>query len=185
MISLPAFNVLEEPWIPVRTRTGEVSDVSLTDALLNARAYAALAETSPPNLIALYRVLLAALARAVLVVPLHQPLHHCIVHWKPDRANGATPTVRAGSTKDCPKRRFENIWSELPTPIVVLRQEPVRTTANQLHRIIARELRERACIKVDPDVVQRGRFTLHDRAAPEVGLYVSAMRRHHGDDRLA
>lgn len=59
------FNLLDEPWIPVRTLAGEVLEVSLTDALLKARDYAALAETSPPNLIALYRLLLAALHRAL------------------------------------------------------------------------------------------------------------------------
>ena len=65
MTEHPAFNLLDEPWIPVRTQTGEVHEVSLTDALLKARDYAALAETSPPNLIALYRLLLAALHRAL------------------------------------------------------------------------------------------------------------------------
>lgn len=61
----PAFNLIDEPWIPVRTLGGEVREVSLTEALLNAREYAALAETSPPNLIALYRLLLAVLHRAL------------------------------------------------------------------------------------------------------------------------
>lgn len=62
---VPAFNLLDEPWISVRTHTGEVGEVSLMDALLKARDYAALAETSPPNLIALYRLLLATLHRAL------------------------------------------------------------------------------------------------------------------------
>lgn len=61
----PVFNLLDEPWIPVRTLDGKVCEVSLADVLLNAREYAALAETSPPNLIALYRLLLAILHRAL------------------------------------------------------------------------------------------------------------------------
>ena len=61
----PAFNLLDEPWIPVRTPTGEVLDINLSDALLKARDYTALAETSPPNLIALHRLLLAVLHRAL------------------------------------------------------------------------------------------------------------------------
>ena len=61
----PAFNLLDEPWIPARTHEGEVLDISLSDALLKACDYAALAETSPPNLIALYRLLLAMLHRAL------------------------------------------------------------------------------------------------------------------------
>lgn len=65
MTDQPTFNLLDEPWIPVRTHAGGVIEVSLSDALLKARDYAALAETSPPNLIALYRLLLAALHRAL------------------------------------------------------------------------------------------------------------------------
>jgi CRISPR system Cascade subunit CasA len=61
----PAFNLLDEPWIPVRLPGGAVRDVSLTQALLEADQIAALAETSPPNLIALYRLLLACLHRAL------------------------------------------------------------------------------------------------------------------------
>ena len=61
----PTFNLLDEPWIPVRTHNGEVREVGLLDALLHAPDYAALAETSPPNLIALYRLLLAITHRAL------------------------------------------------------------------------------------------------------------------------
>ena len=61
----PAFNLLDEAWIPVRRQDGTVFDVSLSEALLHAADYTALAETSPPNLIALYRVLLAVLHRAL------------------------------------------------------------------------------------------------------------------------
>ena len=61
----PVFNLLDEPWIPVRDAAGEVHDVNLADALLHAAEFAGLAETSPPNLIALYRVLLAIVHRAL------------------------------------------------------------------------------------------------------------------------
>jgi len=61
----PAFNLLDEPWIPVRTLAGDVLDITLSDALLKARDYTSLAETSPPNLIALYRLLLGMLHRAL------------------------------------------------------------------------------------------------------------------------
>lgn len=60
-----AFNLLDEPWIPVRTHAGDVRDVGLLDALLHAQEYAGLAETSPPNLAALYRLLLAVTHRAL------------------------------------------------------------------------------------------------------------------------
>lgn len=61
----PAFNLLDEPWMPARTHSGAVFDINLIEALLKAGDYAALAETSPPNLIALYRLLLAVLHRAL------------------------------------------------------------------------------------------------------------------------
>lgn len=61
----PAFNLLDEPWIPVRTLQGEMDEVSLSTVLLHADQYSGLAETSPPNLVALHRVLLAVLHRAL------------------------------------------------------------------------------------------------------------------------
>ncbi|MBK1643780.1 type I-E CRISPR-associated protein Cse1/CasA [Thiocapsa imhoffii] len=61
----PAFNLLDEPWIPVRMLHGETLDISLSQALLEADRFSALAETSPPNLIALYRLLLTILHRAL------------------------------------------------------------------------------------------------------------------------
>lgn len=61
----PVFNLLDELWIPVRTVQGEMHEVSLTTVLLHSRDFSALAETSPPNLIALYRLLLAVLHRAL------------------------------------------------------------------------------------------------------------------------
>lgn len=64
-ITQPAFNLLDESWIPVRRQDGAVLDISLSEAILHAEDYTALAETSPPNLIALYRLLLAVLHRAL------------------------------------------------------------------------------------------------------------------------
>lgn len=61
----PTFNVLDEPWIPVRTHDGDVREVGLKEVFSHASGYSDLAETSPPNLIALYRLLLAVLHRAL------------------------------------------------------------------------------------------------------------------------
>ncbi len=60
-----AFNLLDEPWIPVRTLSGVVTNASLTEVLLNARTYAGVAVTSPPAFVALHRVLLAMVHRAL------------------------------------------------------------------------------------------------------------------------
>jgi len=60
------FNLLDEEWIPVRTLDNERRLVSLKDALVHAREYAGLSEElAPPNLIGLYRLLLAALHRVL------------------------------------------------------------------------------------------------------------------------
>lgn len=65
MTPATAFNLLDEPWIPVCTTRGDVREVSLADVLLNAGDYVALSEPSPPNLVALHRLLLAILHRAL------------------------------------------------------------------------------------------------------------------------
>lgn len=95
----PTFNLLDEPWIPARFPDGEVRDVSLTQAILEANRISALAETSPPSLIALYRVLLTLLHRALTT-------HHG--PWKDaDRARW----YRAG-LPETPIRAYLNQWSE-------------------------------------------------------------------------
>ncbi|NEX23033.1 type I-E CRISPR-associated protein Cse1/CasA [Thiorhodococcus mannitoliphagus] len=61
----PAFNLLDEPWIPLRMLDGTARDVSLRTALLEATKITALLEASPTSLIALHRLLLAMLHRAL------------------------------------------------------------------------------------------------------------------------
>lgn len=60
------FNVIDEPWLAVRAPDGTVSRVGLREALVNAHRHAGLAEASPPNLVALHRMLLALLNRALV-----------------------------------------------------------------------------------------------------------------------
>jgi len=60
------FNLLDEPWVPVRFHSGEVRELGLREVFAQAGSIATLAETSPPNLIALYRLLLAITHRALL-----------------------------------------------------------------------------------------------------------------------
>ena len=55
------FNLLEEPWIRVRTPDCTLQEVSLTDALLHAHEYAALAGELPTQDVAVLRLLLAVL----------------------------------------------------------------------------------------------------------------------------
>lgn len=61
----PGFNVLDEPWLPVRMADGLVRDVGLLELFDLIEQVSSLAETSPPNLIAQYRLLLAITHRAL------------------------------------------------------------------------------------------------------------------------
>lgn len=60
-----SFNLLDEPWLPVRLLDGQVCDLGLLEVFERAGEISALAETAPPSLIAQYRLLLAILHRAL------------------------------------------------------------------------------------------------------------------------
>ncbi len=62
---MKAFNLLDEPWLPVRLLDGRVCDLGLLELFERAGAISALAETAPPSLIAEYRLLLAITHRAL------------------------------------------------------------------------------------------------------------------------
>ena len=59
-----AFNLLDEQWIPVRYVNGRTDQLGLLRLFADASRIRALAETEPPSLVALYRLLLAATHRA-------------------------------------------------------------------------------------------------------------------------
>lgn len=61
----PRFNLLDEPWLPVRFADGRVRDVGLLELFERAGEISALAETAPPSLVAEYRLLLAITHRAL------------------------------------------------------------------------------------------------------------------------
>lgn len=60
------FNLLEEPWMPVRGCNGQVRDVGLLALFDEAHDISALADTEPPALMAEYRLLLAITHRALV-----------------------------------------------------------------------------------------------------------------------
>lgn len=62
----PAYNLLDEPWLPVRFLDGQVRDIGLLEAFDRIDAIAALAEPSPPDLVAQHRLLLAIAQRALV-----------------------------------------------------------------------------------------------------------------------
>ena len=72
------FNLLDEPWLPVRLADGGVRDMGLLDVFTRSGEIVALAETSPPSLVAEYRLLIAIT---------HRALTHGLKSWKDkDRA---------------------------------------------------------------------------------------------------
>ncbi len=59
------YNLLDEPWIPVRMQDGAVLRMGLLETMRRSHEISALAETSPPSLIAEYRLLLAVVHRGL------------------------------------------------------------------------------------------------------------------------
>ncbi|MEX8501106.1 type I-E CRISPR-associated protein Cse1/CasA [Leptothrix ochracea] len=65
MTSNPTLNLLDSAWIPVRLRGGSVTELGLLALFEQANEIESLAETSPPNLVAIHRLLLAITHRAL------------------------------------------------------------------------------------------------------------------------
>lgn len=103
----PAFNLLDEPWIPVRNYRGELRAVSLTEAFRDASEISAVLEPSPPSLVALHRLLLAVLHRALTT---HQGT------WKDsDRARWYREGLPEAVIQDYLERWRERFWVFHPT----------------------------------------------------------------------
>lgn len=61
------YSLLDQPWLPVRFRAGQVRDIGLLELFSRIGEITALAETSPPSLIAQHRLLLAITHRALVL----------------------------------------------------------------------------------------------------------------------
>lgn len=61
----PRFDLLHEPWIPVRDSDGQVREVGLQEALLQAENFLRIESDSPLQTASLHRLLLAVLYRAL------------------------------------------------------------------------------------------------------------------------
>ncbi|MGE5560671.1 MAG: type I-E CRISPR-associated protein Cse1/CasA [Chloroflexota bacterium] len=60
---MPAFSLVDEPWLPCLTKDGRPTDVSLRDAILNSHDLRELFDPSPLVTVALHRLLLALVRR--------------------------------------------------------------------------------------------------------------------------
>lgn len=98
----PRFNLLDEPWLPVRFADGRVRDVGLLELFERAGEISALAETAPPSLIAEYRLLLAITHRALTWA--HGP-------WKDkDRARWYREGLPQDALRDYLEHWRERFW---------------------------------------------------------------------------
>lgn len=99
---MKAFNLLDEPWLPVRMHDGQVRDVGLLEAFARASEISALAETAPPSLIAQYRLLLAITHRALTLA---------FDTWKDkDRARWYREGLPAEAFRNYLERERERFW---------------------------------------------------------------------------
>lgn len=98
----PRYNLLDEPWLPVRFADGRVCDVGLLELFERAGEINALAETAPPSLIAEYRLLLAITHRALTWA--HGP-------WKDrDRARWYREGLPRAGLRDYLEHWRERFW---------------------------------------------------------------------------
>ncbi|MFA7669120.1 MAG: type I-E CRISPR-associated protein Cse1/CasA [Burkholderiaceae bacterium] len=61
----PSYNLLDEPWMPVRLKNGQTVHLGLLDVFRRSEEIVALADTSPASLVAHYRLLVAIFRRAL------------------------------------------------------------------------------------------------------------------------
>ena len=98
----PAFNLLDSAWIPVRYLDGRNAELGLLALFEQAAQIEGLAETSPPNLVALYRLLLAIT---------HRALTRHLGHWTDrDRARWYTQGLPAGAVADYLAHWRDRFW---------------------------------------------------------------------------
>lgn len=65
-MSSHSYNLLDESWLPVRTRDGRIVRLGLLDVFAHSHEIISLADTSPTTLVAHYRLLLAVLRRSII-----------------------------------------------------------------------------------------------------------------------
>ena len=98
----PAFNLLDSPWLPVRYLDGRNADLGLLALFEQATQIEGLAETSPPNLVALYRLLLAIT---------HRALTRQLGQWTDrDRARWYAQGLPAGAVADYLTHWRDRFW---------------------------------------------------------------------------
>ncbi|MGL4734469.1 MAG: type I-E CRISPR-associated protein Cse1/CasA [Enterovibrio sp.] len=104
-----SFNLLDEPWLPVRMANGEVRELGLLALFEQASQVVALAETAPPSLMAQYRMLLAITHRALSAQALNWNLRE-LLSWH----NQGLPTEIITGYLETWRERFWLFHTEHP-----------------------------------------------------------------------
>ncbi|MDH4389964.1 MAG: type I-E CRISPR-associated protein Cse1/CasA [Aquabacterium sp.] len=99
---MPTFNLIDEPWVPVRFHDGSTEELGLLALFVRAQEIEGLAENSPPNLVALHRILLAIL---------HRALTRQLGRWTDrDRAHWFANGLPAGAVADYLAHWRDRFW---------------------------------------------------------------------------
>lgn len=97
-----AFNLLDEPWLPVRMSNGQVRELGLLELFERSGEVGELAETNPTSLIAQYRLLLAIT---------HRALTEALGTWKDrDRAKWYRVGLPVECLRDYLEKHREHFW---------------------------------------------------------------------------
>ncbi len=128
---MPRFDLVSEPWIPVRDETGQLREVSLQDALLQAERLVRLEDPSPLVEASIHRLLVAVLHRA-----LEGPSRPPVDLWKmgrfpPDPILSYLARYRHRFDLFDPKAPFYQV-PDLPSdaPLPWTKLEPQRASGN-------------------------------------------------------
>ena len=104
---IAAFNLLDEPWLPVQWRAGGTEDVGLRTLFDRAHEVADLAESVPTSYVALHRLLLAIT---------HRALTRSVGRWTTaDRAHWLRESLPSGALTDYLEQWRERFWLFHPT----------------------------------------------------------------------
>ena len=99
---MPAFNLIDEPWMPARFHDGSTQELGLLALFARAQEIEGLAENAPPNLVALHRILLAIL---------HRALTRQLGRWTDrDRAHWFANGLPAGAVADYLAHWRDRFW---------------------------------------------------------------------------
>lgn len=129
-----AFNLVEEPWIRVRTISGETVEMSLAGVFAHAHELMTLANDIPTQDFAILRVLLAVLQRSVL--PMAEDYEYPSELWKDLWEAETLPIEQINSYLQAWYQRFDLFDEEAPF-MQVAGMEATNGSVSEVGKIVA------------------------------------------------